>query len=777
MTAPAFFAYTSLPAALGETIERALEQIRALRESNTITPWKALDIAGHFIPREIENSIDDADFLIADITFLNFNVTYEVGYAIGKGKRAYLVRNRSFQESTPTIRDLGIFDTLGYSDYSNSDELRGLLKTFSSDDPIDLGITLNKRAPVYLLEAKHKTDWFSRIISRVKKARYIFRSFDPNESPRLSAHDAISQVAQSYGVLVPLLSTAQDGAEIHNLRGAFVAGLAAGMNKARCIVQQGDGPIPVDVRDVADTAQRIDELNEIVAEFASGVAEAFQEERLAAIAPPATFLQTLDLGASSAENEMRTLGSYYLTTDAFLKSLRGEAHLVVGRKGSGKSAVFLQLRDRERSRNPSQNIVLDLKPEGYKLVKFKEMMLKFMQEGTLQHTITAFWNYVLLLEICYKVLEKDARRHLNDHDLFDSYKRIEDLYHVQHYFSEGDFSERIGVLIEKVQSNYQNKYGGEDNVQLDSAQVTELLYQHDVKKLEIELTNYMKHKGALWLLFDNVDKGWPTAGLQHEDLMIIRGLIDASRKIEREFSKKDVTVNTVVFLRNDVYELLVQQTSDRGKEGNVMLDWTDQDLLREVVRLRIVANGLDETLPIETIWPMICVPHYQGEDSLQYLIDRSLMRPRFLLNLINQCKASAVNLRHARIDEGDIEKGLKTFSVDVLTDVEFEINDISPNTGDVLYAFIDAGHLLEVTDVWRLLSSSGVATEKTAGVIDLLLWYGFLGVQVGTEDVRYIYDFSYSTRMLSGFLKAKPGAVYAVNPAFYQALTISKRPH
>jgi hypothetical protein len=301
------------------------------------------------------------------------------------------------------------------------------------------------------------------------------------------------------------------------------------------------------------------------------------------------------------------------------------------------------------------------------------------------------------------------------------------------------------------------------------------MYQHDVKKLEIELTNYMKHKGVLWLLFDNVDKGWPTTGLKHEDLMIIRCLIDASRKIEREFSKQDVAVNTVVFLRNDVYELLVQETSDRGKEGNVMLDWTDPDLLRELVRLRIVANGLDHSLPIEQVWPMICAPHYRGEDSLQYLIDRSLMRPRFLLNLINQCKASAVNLRHARIEEGDIEKGAAAFSVDVLTDVDFEMNDISPGAGNSLYAFIDSSTLLNIGDVQRLLTGAGVENANVAPIVDLLLWYGFLGVQVGAEDIRYIYNFSYSMRMLGGFLKSKPSAVYAVNPAFFEALSVSKK--
>ena len=70
---------------------------------------------------------------------------------------------------------------------------------------------------------------------------------------------------------------------------------------------------------------------------------------------------------------------------------------MVGRKGSGKTALFVQLRDAKRSRRA--NIVVDLKPDGYQLVKLKERVLDFLTEGAQQHLITALWEYILLLEI------------------------------------------------------------------------------------------------------------------------------------------------------------------------------------------------------------------------------------------------------------------------------------------------------------------------------------------------------------------------------------------
>lgn len=73
----------------------------------------------------------------------------------------------------------------------------------------------------------------------------------------------------------------------------------------------------------------------------------------------------------------KTLGHYYLQTDEFRRTLRGEARIVIGRKGAGKTAVFTQVRDKVRANR--KVIVLDLRPEGYQLKKFKEQVLSHLE--------------------------------------------------------------------------------------------------------------------------------------------------------------------------------------------------------------------------------------------------------------------------------------------------------------------------------------------------------------------------------------------------------------
>ena len=50
---------------------------------------------------------------MADITYLNLNVVYEIGFAIGKSKRAFLVRHKFTAGDLLVAKAVGIFDSSG----------------------------------------------------------------------------------------------------------------------------------------------------------------------------------------------------------------------------------------------------------------------------------------------------------------------------------------------------------------------------------------------------------------------------------------------------------------------------------------------------------------------------------------------------------------------------------------------------------------------------------------------------------------------------------------
>ena len=62
----------------------------------------------------------------------------------------------------------------------------------------------------------------------------------------------------------------------------------------------------------------------------------------------------------------------------------------------------------------------------------------------------------------------------------------------------------------------------------------ELVYTRDIKRLRELISSYLHRKQSAWVMFDNLDQGWSTLGVDAIDAAVLRGLVDAGRKIERK---------------------------------------------------------------------------------------------------------------------------------------------------------------------------------------------------------------------------------------------------
>ncbi|WP_020591547.1 P-loop ATPase, Sll1717 family [Kiloniella laminariae] len=763
----AFFAYASTHNEVGSAIRGAQSLVAQQRKDLSIHTWVENDISGRALIDPIFKTINNSEILIADITTMNFNVTFEIGYAIGLGKRVYLVRNANFKGCIEKANKIGIFDTLGFVEYSDQEELADILLRLDNSNPIMINKNSKQNTAVYLLQTPTSGQAMLSITASIKKARLKFKSFIPVEEVRLAATKAIDEVANSLGVVIPLLSESFADYDIHNIRAAFVAGLGISLEKVTLVLQSDEGPAPLDVRDFVKTFRSRDEIADHITELALEVTERLQLQTPIKL-PKGNFLSNLSIGDPIAENEFQTLANYFLRTDQFGRASRGEVNLVVGRKGAGKTALFSQLRDEKRAQ--IQNIVVDLKPEGYQLIRLKEDVLDFLAEGAKTHLITAFFEYILYLEICYKLLEKDKERHVRDQNLYEPYRRMQEVYESGDA-GEGDFSERLLSLSQDLAAEFQKKFSKNSDQRLTSTEVTELIHKHNIRDVREVLSNYLKFKKSVWVLFDNLDKGWSMHGISSSDVLILRCLIDAARKIQRQMQSNDHDFHCVVFVRNDVYQLLVEVSADYGKESRAVLDWTEPDLLREMLRRRLVQGQLSEGTEFELVWPQICISHYKGEESSQYLIERSLMRPRNLLKIIGHCRSFAVNLGHERISEDDLEKGLRAFSLDLITEADQELTDIVGAETSLIYYFIGEGNTFTEESLRNIISSADVPNDRVEKIIQFLLYYGFIGIKFDANPAKFIFDVGYDMRLIKVLSdKNRNTLEYILNPAFYPAL-------
>jgi hypothetical protein len=190
-----------------------------------------------------------------------------------------------------------------------------------------------------------------------------------------------------------------------------------------------------------------------------------------------------------------------------------------------------------------------------------------------------------------------------------------------------------------------------------------------------------------------------------------------------------------------------------------------------------VYSGFEPYTSFEEIWRTICVSLIDGEESSEYLIERSMMRPRFLLSLISHCRGYAVNLGHERIESEDIRKGLNAFSTDLIYDIDLEIRDVLPVAEDVLYTFFGQSASLTPNEITILLGARFDRAEVVK-ILEVLFWYGVLGVMRPEGDIAFIYSVNYDMKRLMalmGTISTDSRGLY-INPALWPGLEISGEP-
>ena len=168
-----FVAYPSEPWELSSTIRAAVKLANSEAGEARYETWEHADIAGRLLAPQILSGIETAPVLVADVTRLNFNVTYEIGYAIGAKKRVRLVRNSTITSDDALVLSTGIFDTLGHDKYASSEDLAEILLSSFDLLPLKTEEELDTKAPVYLLECPVRTPEIVRIVARVKKGAAV----------------------------------------------------------------------------------------------------------------------------------------------------------------------------------------------------------------------------------------------------------------------------------------------------------------------------------------------------------------------------------------------------------------------------------------------------------------------------------------------------------------------------------------------------------------------------------------------------------------------------
>lgn len=754
MTHRTFVAFASSDALVADTIVNACDIAR--RNGREIDPWNRNDTSGQPIDRSVYSWVADADAIIADISEPNHNVTYEVGLAIGLRKPLRLIR--ASNKDRRLLEEVGLLHNLGHDDYSTRSELSQIFDR----PPAEANWPKprrNREAPVYFVQPSAVNDVLSRVASAIKKTLIMrFRSFNPREIDRITASEAFEQVSQSFGVVALWHDPNAPEAFRQNQRAAFIVGLARGLEIPVLLLAKDDQRLPLDLDEIATRWSRLQDIDVAMRDFrdeVSEVQEAYTETRL----PTERFLDLVHCGDPAAENEAAFLDNYFLETEQFRLTLVGELNIILGRKGSGKTAIFLQVRDRVRVNK--NNIVVDLHPEGFQLIKLKEFVLDQLSHGTRKEFIAAFWEYIIWLEIAYKLLEKDRKRVRFDSRLLERFDRLENAYK-QRAEGTGDFSERLVGLTDRIVGRFEaNKESGKGD--LSSSEILEVVYGSEIRAMRDEVFTYLKVKGSVCFLFDNLDRFWTPTGFADVDALIIIGLVESLQDIRRRFHRAQVEFQWAIFLRSDVYEFVVKGMADYGKLSVASAEWNDRELLTRMFQNRVMQGVDGQSVQWTDVWRAVSVPTVNGEPTLDFLVDASLMRPRYLIRLFETARRRAVTLGKGQIEEADYLAALEELAWQVLEDFDRELVDIVPDAEELLFDIVQMGNDISLNMLREAISRRVNDPETVEAALDVLIWSGCIGVR-NAKGITYISDCGFKRPYMRSMLRDPEARLIVFHP-------------
>ncbi|WP_156421286.1 P-loop ATPase, Sll1717 family [Aureimonas sp. AU40] len=759
MTRKAFYAYPGGHRDVEDSIGAAVSRVTNFK----IKPWPKMDIFGFRIDELIREEIVEAEILFADITYPNFNVYYEIGYSIGRLKPVVPTMNYAVTTANANASLTGIFDVTGQIRYQNAQELEEKIRDTNADAWANHYIKeKNHNEPLFILDTLRKIDFRQYIFNAVSNSGVEKNTFDPDETPRLSLSTSVADISASTGVIIPLLSSNIEDSFRHNLRAAFLLGLAHGFDVEPLVLQYENEPAPLDFRDFITTVRSRREVDQKVEEYCQKTLIKNQKRSVIAQIPNRSLLEKIDLGASAAEKEAQRLGSYFLRTAEYSRSLRADGALVVGRKGSGKSAIFYSVIDRKADDKTA--LTVELKPESHSLSELREKLLEVMSVGVFDHTIAAFWQYIIYIEILLQLRDKALLKAKYNFKKLKEIEEIESEFSLTEEMVSGDFTARLEGAVKAVVGAIDPKDRGEQV----RNKLTNLLFERQIGQLRNAVVKLAGDFESIIVLFDNIDKGWPARQVEAHDVRMVQHLANVLTQLQRDLRRREITLEYLLFIRSDVYEQLVEETSDRGKYNAIRVDWSDAEQLRFLLKQRVVSNVPADQA--NAAWVAIDPMLDDGTSGVTAMIQASLMRPRFLIDLAERAVSFAINRGHEFVSSKDVTDALASHSLYLVTDFGYELRDVSGISEKIFYAFLGYGDVVDENQAIEIIDKQNIGID-TGRVINLLLWYGFFGIIDRRGKKAFIYDREYDiSRLEAERDQQAPKIEYVINPAFLRGL-------
>lgn len=474
------------------------------------------------------------------------------------------------------------------------------------------------------------------------------------------------------------------------------------------------------------------------------------------------------LGEQTAEYDTKNLGDTFIETPEYRSVLETrDSCVVVGRRGTGKSAMFWKLQKFWGGQKSSH--VITVAPEDYQIIGFRALFSPF--SGKYNHVRAAarlVWKYSLYMEMLTH-LSKSFRTK----DALAESRNCAD--HVRRWSSDS------GGILSRATTRVGPHLRRNDDPEHLIGQLSAAL---NLNQIENDFTSLLpESKIKFYILIDRLDEGFEN---DETGAAIIAGAVNAISEMNKRFDD----LRIVLFIRDNVNRSIARFDPDytRNIESEILRIHWDQFQL-----LNLASRRLDKAFSLklqndQKIWDRCTADEgpgreLRGKEGFRKCLQFTLYRPRDLLSLLNQAFYQAGREGRSTIVLKDVEKTAQSISETRLEDLQKEYSAIFPSISKATHCFSHGSPELPSSEAHQKLdqlATSGAWTDdskgqqdylilKSEGLLRALYSVGFLGLH---DSATNTFAFCHDGR--SPDKEFQPNDRILVHPCYWISLNLTK---
>lgn len=427
---------------------------------------------------------------------------------------------------------------------------------------------------------------------------------------------------------------------------------------------------------------------------------------------------------------------YFFHTSESEKILNGDKFYVIGRKGSGKSAISEFILSKQEHNIFAEKL-------SFKNFPFNELYHLDNPKYTSPNQYISIWKYIIYSNICRLMVKNEK---------IDSEIRkvLEKIYPSNPIKS---LSKLIGKWTTAEFGFSILGNGGNLKIEKDLSGFGNLPWIEKANLLEDIIDEYID-TSKYYIVFDELDEDYrdfESTEEQNKYKNLITSLFKAVQDVKNYFNDKKNIINPIVFLRDDIYSIIRDADKNKWTDFKIEIDW-DKEKIKNMIAYRIskAINSKTPVLSFDRAWNTIFIdkPINMGDKQqrqlhiFDYITLSTHLRPRDYIKYISVCCEQTLSENRKAIHPMTVKKVDKGFSNYMKDEIIDEIHALLPEV-DKIFSIISQIRkwnftINEFKDTYNSYLKKGTISEPNVDfVLQTLFNFSIIGNRPKKRDISF----------------------------------------